>query len=90
MGVLVFMLSILPLAGGNNMHILRAESPGPSVGKLVPRLRSTATILYAIYAALTFIEFVLLLLGLPLQLQGLEDLVSKIQVWQNIVYTYKM
>ena len=49
MGVLVFMLSILPLAGGNNMHILRAESPGPSVGKLVPRLRSTATILYAIY-----------------------------------------
>lgn len=63
MGVLVFMLSILPLAGGNNMHILRAESPGPSVGKLVPRLRSTATILYAIYAALTFIEFVLLLLG---------------------------
>ncbi len=63
MGVLVFVLSILPLAGGNNMHIMRAESPGPSVGKLVPRVRSTATILYGIYGALTLIECILLLLG---------------------------
>ena len=48
MGVLVFVLCILPLAGGNNMHLMRAESPGPSVGKLVPRIRSTAMILYGI------------------------------------------
>ena len=63
MGVLVFILSILPLAGGNNMHLMRAESPGPSVGKLVPRVRSTAMILYGIYAALTVLECILLLLG---------------------------
>lgn len=63
MGILVFVLCILPLAGGNNMHLLRAESPGPSVGKLVPRVRSTAMILYGIYAALTVLECVLLLLG---------------------------
>ena len=63
MGVLVFILSILPLAGGNNMHIMRAESPGPSVGKLVPRVRSTAMILYGIYAALTVAECILLLFG---------------------------
>lgn len=63
MGVLVFVLCILPLAGGNNMHLMRAESPGPSVGKLVPRIRSTAKILYGIYAALTVIQCVLLLFG---------------------------
>lgn len=63
MGVLVFVLCILPLADGNNMHLMRAESPGPSVGKLVPKIRSTATILYGIYTALTVIECVLLLFG---------------------------
>ena len=63
MGVLAFVLCILPLAGGNNMHLMRAESPGPSVGKLVPKVRSTATILYGIYTALTVIECILLLLG---------------------------
>lgn len=63
MGVLVFVLCILPLADGNNMHLMRAESPGPSVGKLVPRVRSTATILYGIYTALTVIECILLLFG---------------------------
>lgn len=63
MGILVFVLCILPLAGGNNMHLLRAESPGPSVAKLVPRLRSTAMILYGIYGALTLIEIILLLVG---------------------------
>ena len=63
MGVLAFVLCILPLAGGNNMHLMRAESPGPSVGKLVPKIRSTATILYGIYTALTVIECILLLLG---------------------------
>lgn len=63
MGVLVFVLCIVPLAGGNNMHLMRAESPGPSVGKLVPRIRSTAMILYGIYIALTIIECILLLFG---------------------------
>lgn len=63
MGILVFVLCILPLAGGNNMYLMRAESPGPSVGKLVPRVRSTAMILYGIYAALTALQCVLLLIG---------------------------
>lgn len=61
MGVLVFVLSIVPLAGGNNMHMMRAESTGPSVGKLVPRVKTTAFILYAIYTALTLLECILLL-----------------------------
>lgn len=64
MGVLVFMLAILPLAGGGeNLHLMKAESPGPSVSKLVPRLRTTALVLYAIYIALTVLEVILLLFG---------------------------
>ena len=63
MGVLVFVLCILPLADGNNMHLMRAESPGPSVGKLVPKVKSTAMILYGMYTALTIIECILLLFG---------------------------
>lgn len=63
MGVLVFILSILPLAGGYNMYIMKAESPGPSVGKLVPKVRSTAKILYGIYMFMTIVEIVLLLIG---------------------------
>ena len=63
MGVLVFIMAILPLSGGQNMHIMKAESPGPSVSKLVPRVRTTALILYVIYFALTVLQFVLLLLG---------------------------
>ena len=67
MGVLVFLLAILPLAGGQNMHLMRAESPGPQVGKLVPKIRSTALILYAIYAGMTVVEFIFLICGgLPL------------------------
>jgi trk system potassium uptake protein TrkH len=66
MGVLVFILAVLPMAGGYNMHIMRAESPGPSVGKLVPRVRTTAKILYIIYFAITMVEIVLLLgAGMP-------------------------
>ncbi len=61
MGVLVFILAILPLAGGYNMHIMRAESPGPSVGKLVPKVKLTAKILYVIYLAMTLVEIVILL-----------------------------
>ena len=63
MGVIVFLLIILPLAGGSCIHLLRAESPGPSVGKLVPRMRQTAAILYGIYFFMTVVEIILLLLG---------------------------
>ena len=63
MGVLVFVMAILPLCGAHNMHIMRAESPGPSVSKLVPKVRSTAMILYGIYIVLTLLEFILLACG---------------------------
>ena len=65
MGVLVFLLAIAPAAGGDGftMHLLRAESPGPSVGKLVPRMRKTAAILYMIYVALTVLNIIFLLFG---------------------------
>lgn len=63
MGVLVFLLAVVPLSGGSNMNLMKAESPGPSVGKLVPKVRSTAAFLYKIYIAMTIIQFVLLLLG---------------------------
>lgn len=63
MGVLVFVMAILPLCGAHNMHIMRAESPGPSVSKLVPKVRSTAMILYGIYIVMTLLEFVLLACG---------------------------
>ena len=62
MGVLVFVMAILPLSGAQNMHIMRAESPGPEVSKLVPRVKRTAVILYIIYAALTVMLFLVLLL----------------------------
>ncbi len=60
MGVLVFMLAILPMAGGHSMYLMKAESPGPSVSKLVPNLRKTAVYLYAIYIVMTIVQFVLL------------------------------
>lgn len=63
MGILVFILAILPMAGGESMHIMRAESPGPSVGKLVPRMRTTAFLLYIIYFGMTVLQIVLLLIG---------------------------
>lgn len=63
MGVLVFLLAIIPLSGGSNINLMRAESPGPSVGKLVPKMRLTARILYSIYLFLTVLQLVLLLLG---------------------------
>lgn len=61
MGVLVFIMAFLPLSGAQNMHIMKAESPGPSVSKLVPRVKSTALLLYKIYFVLTILEFVVLL-----------------------------
>ena len=63
MGVLVFMLIVLPLAGGQTIFLMRAESPGPSVSKMSPRMRDTATILYAIYFGLTVLQMILLLIG---------------------------
>lgn len=67
MGVLVFILAILPMTGGYNMHLMRAESPGHQVGKLVPRVRETAMILYKLYFALTIIQIILLLIaGMPM------------------------
>ena len=64
MGVLVFLLAFTGGKGqGFTMHLLRAESPGPDVGKLVPKMKSTAAILYIIYIVLTFINFLFLLFG---------------------------
>lgn len=63
MGILVFILSILPMTGDYNMHIMRAESPGPSVGKLVPKIRITAKLLYQIYFFMTIATMGFLLIG---------------------------
>ena len=63
MGVLVFVMAVMPLSGDRSMHIMRAEVPGPTVGKLVPRARKTAMILYMIYLGLTLLETVFLMFG---------------------------
>ncbi len=63
MGVLVFLLAVLPMAGGSQFNLMKAESPGPSVGKLVPKVSATARLLYVIYFGMTVLEIVLLLLG---------------------------
>ena len=66
MGVLVFLLAIVPMSGKNDgftMHLLRAESPGPNVEKLVPKMRQTAAVLYMTYLALTVLNVVFLLIG---------------------------
>ena len=66
MGVLVFVLAILPSAGGSSIHLMRAEVPGPTKGKLVPRMRQSSLILYGIYLALTAIQVVALCVtGMP-------------------------
>ncbi len=63
MGVLVFIMAFLPLSGGQNMHIMKAESAGPSVGKLVPRVKTTALLLYTIYFVLTVVQFIVLIIA---------------------------
>ena len=63
MGVLVFLLSFMEMHGGSHMNLMKAESPGPSVSKLTPTVRSTAKILYIIYIVLTVMEILLLLAG---------------------------
>ena len=67
MGVIVFILAILPMAGAGNMHLLRAESSGTNVGKLVPKMKETAAILYFIYMGMTAIMLIALAIsGMPL------------------------
>ena len=63
MGVIVFILAVMPKTGGYNMHLMRAESPGPSVGKLVPKIRETAMTLYMIYFGITVVELLLLIIA---------------------------
>ncbi len=63
MGVLVFLLAVVPMSGGSHMNLMRAESPGPSVGKLVPKVKHTARILYIIYIGLTVLQMILLCIG---------------------------
>jgi len=63
MGVLVFLMAIIPMSGGSNINLMKAESPGPSVGKLVPKMKHTARILYLIYFALTVLQIIFLLFG---------------------------
>lgn len=63
MGVLVLILAVLPLSGSYNMHLMRAESPGPSVGKLVPKVKNTAMILYGIYIVITVTEIIALMVA---------------------------
>lgn len=66
MGVFVFILAILPLMGGSTMKLMKAESPGPSVSKLVPHVKDTAKILYGLYIAMTVLEIILLIaFGMP-------------------------
>lgn len=63
MGVLVFLLAVIPMSGGSNINLMRAESPGPSVGKLVPKIKSSASILYRIYFGMTVVQIVLLIIA---------------------------
>ena len=63
MGILVFMLAVMNMGNGQSNHLLRAESPGPSVSKMVPNMRRSAAILYGIYIAMTLTQIVLMLFG---------------------------
>ncbi len=64
MGILVFILAVVtPMSGQSNMYLMKAESPGPVVSKLIPKLKNTAVLLYAIYIAMSLLEFILLLIG---------------------------
>ena len=60
MGVLVFLLAVVPMTDGYSMHLMRAESPGPVVGKIVPKVKDTAKILYLIYFGITVLEIICL------------------------------
>lgn len=75
MGILVFVMAIMPKVSDRPMHILRAEMPGPVVGKVVPKARETAKILYLIYIFLTALEAILLILG-------------KLPVFDSLLYAF--
>ena len=67
MGILVFVLIFIPESNdGSSMHLLRAESPGPQVGKLVSKMKVTARILYLIYLGMTVLEVIILMLDEPI------------------------
>lgn len=67
MGVFVFILAILPMIGGSTIHLMKAEAPGPSVDKFVPRVKDTAKILYLLYMGITVLQIICLMLaGMPL------------------------
>ena len=66
MGVLVFIMAVLPMNGNRNMHLLSAESTGPSVSKLLPKMRSTAGVLYLLYTAFTILEMLFLVFDMSL------------------------
>ncbi|NEZ46435.1 TrkH family potassium uptake protein [Clostridium niameyense] len=63
MGILIFTLALMPSVGGNTIHLLKAESPGPTPGKIAPRIKQTAKLMYLVYFAMTVIEIVLLLMA---------------------------
>lgn len=63
MGVLVFLLTLLPMTGGFHMNLMKAESPGPSVSRLAPKVQTTAKILYKIYIGMTIVQIILHLVG---------------------------
>lgn len=63
MGILVFILSVLPLASGATMHLMRAESPGPQVDKVVPKVKDTSIMLYIVYTAMTVLQIIILIVG---------------------------
>ena len=66
MGIFVFMIAVIPLLGGSSFNLMKAESPGPVVGKFVPKVRNTAVILYGIYLGITVLLFLLLaFFGMP-------------------------
>jgi len=75
MGILVFVLAILPASEGSNIHILRAESPGPVVGKIVSKVKISARILYCIYIVLTLVQVIFLLCG-------------EMNLFESIVHTF--
>lgn len=63
MGILIFTLALMPSIGGTTIHLLKAESPGPTPGKIVPRIKETAKIMYLIYFAMTILQISLLLIA---------------------------
>lgn len=63
MGILVFLIAVIPMVGGSKMNLMKAESPGPSISRILPTARESAGMLYKIYLAMTAVQVVLLLLG---------------------------